>query len=146
MIPRMRIFAGPNGSGKSTLAEWLSNNYSVNLYHYINADMMFTEISKALKIACPFPMENESLLTFISKSSFPDNHKALFAASEIHIKDDFVVFTREAVNSYTVAMLADFFRSEYFPILPRLNFLTKHIPKVFALIYILFQLNVLKST
>ena len=113
MIPRMRIFAGPNGSGKSTLAEWLSNNYSVNLYHYINADMMFTEISKALKIACPFPMENESLLTFISKSSFPDNHKALFAASEIHIKDDFVVFTREAVNSYTVAMLADFFRSEY---------------------------------
>ena len=58
MIPRMRIFAGPNGSGKSTLAEWLSNNYSVNLYHYINADMMFTEISKALKIACPFPMEN----------------------------------------------------------------------------------------
>ena len=27
---------GPNGSGKSTLAEWLSKDYSVNLYHFIN--------------------------------------------------------------------------------------------------------------
>ena len=34
----MRIFAGPNGSGKSTLAAWLSTDYAVNLYHFINAD------------------------------------------------------------------------------------------------------------
>ena len=109
----MRIFAGPNGSGKSSLAQWLSNNYSVNLYHYINADMMFDEISRTLRIACPFPMENEALMAFTCKSSFPDNHKTFFATGAIHIKDDFVVFSRNAVNSYTVAMLADFFRSEY---------------------------------
>ena len=113
MIPRMRIFAGPNGSGKSTLAEWLSNDYSVNLYHFINADLMFAEISRNLRIACPFPMENESLLTFAQYSSFAESQKGFFTTGAIRIEDDFVVFPHDAVNSYTVAMLADFFRSEY---------------------------------
>ena len=113
MIPRIRVFAGPNGSGKSTLAEWLSKNYSVNLYHYINADVMLSEIDSSLRTACPLPMDNESLLSYISKSTFPEKHKALFASGKIQIKDDFVIFTRDAINSYTVAMLADFFRSEH---------------------------------
>ena len=52
MTARLRVFAGPNGSGKSTLAEWLSQNYSVNLYCYINADVMFAEIGRTLKTAC----------------------------------------------------------------------------------------------
>lgn len=55
MIPRIRVFAGPNGSGKSTLAEWLSKDYSVNLYQYINADQMFSEIDRTLMLACPLP-------------------------------------------------------------------------------------------
>ena len=113
MIPRLRVFAGPNGSGKSTLAEWLSRDYSVNLYHYINADVMLAEICRTLKIACPLPMDNDSLRTYTSKSTFPDQYKAFFATEKIYIQDEFVVFNREAVNSYTVAMLADFFRSEY---------------------------------
>ena len=113
MIPRIRVFAGPNGSGKSTLAEWLSKDYSVNLYHYINADVMFYEISRTLMTACPLPMDNKSLLNYASKATFPDKYKAFFLSGNIQIKDDFVIFTREAVNSYTVAMLADFFRSEY---------------------------------
>ena len=113
MIPRIRVFAGPNGSGKSTLAEWLSKDYSVNLYHYLNADVMFSEISRTLMLACPLPMDNESLLAYTNKSTFPDEYKALFSSGDIQIKDDFVIFTRDAVNSYTVAMLADFFRSEY---------------------------------
>ena len=50
MIPRIRVFAGPNGSGKSTLAEWLSKDYSVNLYQYINADQMFSEIDRTLML------------------------------------------------------------------------------------------------
>ena len=78
MIPRIRIFAGPNGSGKSTLAEWLSMDYSVNLYHYINADVMFSEIERTLMIACPFPMNNEALLAYTNKSTFPDKQKAFF--------------------------------------------------------------------
>ena len=113
MIPRMRMFAGPNGSGKSTLAEWLSKNYSVNLYHFINADVMFSEIDSSLRIACPLPMDDKSLLAYISKLTYPNEHKTHFASGRIQIKDDFVIFTRDAVNSYTVAMLADFFRSEY---------------------------------
>jgi len=113
MIPRIRVFAGPNGSGKSTLAEWLSKDYSVNLYQYINADQMFSEIDRTLMLACPLPMDNESLLAYTNNSTFPDKHKAYYASGNIQIKDDFVIFTRDAVNSYTVAMLADFFRSEF---------------------------------
>ena len=113
MTARLRVFAGPNGSGKSTLAEWLSQNYSVNLYRYINADVMFAEIGRTLKTACPLPMDNSSLLSYTSKSTYPEAQKAFFATGKIRIKDDFVLFAPEAVNSYTVAMVADFFRSEY---------------------------------
>ena len=98
MIPRIRVFAGPNGSGKSTLAEWLSKDYSVNLYQYINADQMFSEIDRTLMLACPLPMDNESLLAYTNNSTFPDKHKAYYASGNIQIKDDFVIFTRDAVN------------------------------------------------
>ena len=46
MISRMRIFAGPNGSGKSTFAHWLSRDYAVNLYRFINADDLFAEMNE----------------------------------------------------------------------------------------------------
>ncbi|MBQ7175927.1 MAG: hypothetical protein IJS08_00820 [Victivallales bacterium] len=111
--PRIRVFAGPNGAGKSTLAEWLSKNYSVNLYNYINADAMFSEIGRTLKLACPFPMDNAALQEFASKTTFPDICKSYFSSGKITIKDDFFTFAQEAVNSYTVAMLADFIRGEY---------------------------------
>ena len=113
MIPRLRVFAGPNGSGKSTLAQWLSKDYSVNLYHYINADVMFAEIGRSLRIACPLPMDEEALLAYAGKSTFPDEQKAFFVSGRIQIQDDFVTFTRDAVNSYAVALLAGFFRSVY---------------------------------
>lgn len=113
MTPRMRIFAGPNGSGKSTLAAWLSTDYAVNLYHFINADALFAEISCSFRTACPFSTDNDALLSFVSRTTFPDLQKAFFSSGQIHIENDIVVFEREAVNSYTAAMLADFYRSEY---------------------------------
>ena len=45
MTPRLRMLAGPNGSGKSTLARQLTSNYAVNLYKFLNADLLFAEIS-----------------------------------------------------------------------------------------------------
>ena len=75
--------------------------------------MQCSEATKTLKVACPLPMDNKALLAYTSKATFPEEHKAFFASGKIKINDDFVIFTREAVNSYTVAMLAGFFRSEY---------------------------------
>ena len=47
MIPRLRMLAGPNGSGKSTLAQQLVDDYAVNLYKFLNADMLFAEIAQS---------------------------------------------------------------------------------------------------
>ena len=44
MTPRLRMLAGPNGSGKSTLAAQLSSDYAVNLYRFLNADLLFAEV------------------------------------------------------------------------------------------------------
>ena len=54
MIPRLRMIAGPNGSGKSTLAQQLTDDYEINLYKFLNADILFAEIAKSYKTACPF--------------------------------------------------------------------------------------------
>ena len=71
MIPRLRMLAGPNGSGKSTLARQLTDDYAVNLYKYLNADMFFAEISQSCKTACPFGIDNQDLLDFINNSTYP---------------------------------------------------------------------------
>lgn len=112
MISRMRIFAGPNGSGKSTLARWLSRDYAVNLYRYINADDLFAEINRTQKTACPFPMDTDSLLAFVQKSTYPDIQKDYFQKGRIRVEEESVIFAKEAINSYTVALLADYYRHE----------------------------------
>ena len=112
MIPRMRVFAGPNGSGKSTLAQWLSRDYAVNLYRYINADVLFAEINATRKTACPFTMETTQLLSFVQKTTYPDAQKNYFLDGKIRVEDESVCFEQEAINSYTVALLADYYRHE----------------------------------
>ncbi len=112
MIARMRIFAGPNGSGKSTLAHWLSRDYAVNLYRHINADVLFAEISESQRTACPFFMDTASLLAFVRETSYPDVQKSHFLNGEIRLEEESVIFSKEAVNSYTVALLADYYRHE----------------------------------
>ena len=114
MTPRLRMLAGPNGSGKSTLAQRLADDYAVNLYKFLNADMLFAEIGKSHKTACPFSIDNRDLLTFIDGSGFPDQYKRPFREGQIAIDDeDYLVFAPETVNSYTVAMTADFFKEQY---------------------------------
>ena len=114
MIPRLRMLAGPNGSGKSTLAQQLVDDYAVNLYKFLNADMLFAEIAQSGKTACPFSIDNKELPDFINSSTYPEYCKQSFREQLIYIdEDDYLIFLPEAINSYTVAMVADFFKDQY---------------------------------
>ena len=114
MTPRLRMLAGPNGSGKSTLAKQLVDDYAVNLYKFLNADMLFAEIVKSHKTACPFSIDNQELLDFVVSSTYPEACKIPFRERLITIDDeDYLIFSPNAVNSYTVAIVADFFKEQY---------------------------------
>ena len=114
MTPRLRMLAGPNGSGKSTLAQQLVDDYAVNLYKFLNADMLLAEIFKSHKTACPFSIDNQELLNFINSSTYPEECKVPFRQLLIAIdEEDYLSFAPEAINSYTVAMTADFFKEQY---------------------------------
>ena len=114
MTPRMRVIAGPNGSGKSTLARQLMTDYEVNLYTFLNADDLFREIQARLKTPCPFSTDPAELLSFVEQSTYPDQFKAFFRTGKISISEaDYIVFSPDAVNSYTVAITADFFKEQY---------------------------------
>ena len=114
MTPRLRMLAGPNGSGKSTLASQLVDDYAVNLYKFLNADMLFAEIAQSHKTACPFSLDNQELLDFINASTYPDYCKQPFRERAIVIDEgDYLNFAPESINSYTVAMAADFFKEEF---------------------------------
>lgn len=108
--PRLRVFAGPNGSGKSTLAQWLARDYAVNLYHHINADTLFAEIDAHRMTACPLEADTDALRDFALRSTYPDACKRPFRDGRIRVEREFVVFERDAISSYTVALLADFYR------------------------------------
>ena len=108
------MIAGPNGSGKSTLAQQLTDDYAINLYKFLNADMLFAEIAKSYKTACPFNINNQDLLEFINTSTYPDDCKTPFRNHLITIdEEDYFVFDPCAINSYTVAMVADFLKDQY---------------------------------
>ena len=114
MTPRLRMLAGPNGSGKSTLAQQLTDDYAVNLYKFLNADMLLVEIAKSYRTACPFSIDNQELLDFINSSTYPEDSKQPFREHQIYIDDeDYLVFSPQAVDSYTVAIVADFFKDQY---------------------------------
>lgn len=114
MTPRLRMLAGPNGSGKSTLAQQLVDDYAVNLYKFLNADMLLAEILKSHKTACPFSIDNQELLDFVNSSTYPEECKVPFRKLQIAIdEEDYLSFAPAAVNSYTVAMTADFFKEQY---------------------------------
>ena len=114
MTPRLRMLAGPNGSGKSTLAQQLTEDYAVNLYKFLNADLLYAEISQSGRTACPFTIDHADLLDFVESSSYPEHCKLPFRKQEIAIdREDYLVFAPAAINSYTVAIAADFFKEQY---------------------------------
>ena len=73
MTPRLRMLAGPNGSGKSTLAAQLSSDYAINLYRFLNADLLFAEVVQSHRTACPFSIDNAELVEFVAQSTYPEN-------------------------------------------------------------------------
>lgn len=112
-VKRMRIIAGPNGSGKTTLLKNLIHQYHVNMYTYINADDLFKDIQKHKKYPLPFSSKEDALRCFAQRSTFPDKIRQPFIADLIKIEGEFVVFSDSAINTYTVALFADFLRQQY---------------------------------
>ena len=114
MTPRLRMLAGPNGSGKSTLAAQLSSDYAVNLYRFLNADLLFAEVEQSHQTACPFSIDNAELMQFVARSTYPREYKRPFEAGEIFIdEEDYLHFSANGINSYSVAIVADFFKEQY---------------------------------
>ena len=114
MTPRLRMLAGPNGSGKSTLAAQLSSDYAVNLYRFLNADLLFAEVEQSHQTACPFSIDNAELVQFVAQSTYPREYKRPFESGEIYIDgEDYLHFSANGINSYSVAIVADFFKEQY---------------------------------
>lgn len=114
MTPRLRMLAGPNGSGKSTLAAQLSSDYAVNLYRFLNADLLFAEVVQSHRTACPFSIDNAELVQFVAQSTYPREYKRPFESGEIYIdEEDYLHFSANGINSYSVAIVADFFKEQY---------------------------------
>lgn len=114
MTPRLRMLAGPNGSGKSTLAAQLSSDYAVNLYRFLNADLLFAEVEQSHRTACPFSIDNAELVQFVAQSTYPREYKRPFESGEIYIdEEDYLHFSANGINSYSVAIVADFFKEQY---------------------------------
>ena len=111
MIKRFRMIAGPNGSGKSTLRAWLARDYAVNFYHFINADDLNAEIVKSMCCFTPFPVENDELLEFVEASTYGEAVKDLFRASKIKVDGECIRFNPAAVNTYSVALIANFLQT-----------------------------------
>lgn len=108
------MLAGPNGSGKSTLAAQLSSDYAVNLYRFLNADLLFAEVVQSHRTACPFSIDNAELVQFVARSTYPREYKRPFESGEIYIDgEDYLHFSANGINSYSVAIVADFFKEQY---------------------------------
>lgn len=108
------MLAGPNGSGKSTLAAQLSSDYAVNLYRFLNADLLFAEVAQSHRTACPFSIDNAELVQFVAQSTYPREYKRPFESGEIYIdEEDYLHFSANGINSYSVAIVADFFKEQY---------------------------------
>lgn len=113
MVKRFRMVAGPNGSGKSTLVKRLAEDYKVNFYTFINADDIFAHVVKSGAFSPKFPVEKEELVRYAEASSYDESVKAMFRGDSVAISDDCVRFAPEAINSYTIALFANFLQDRF---------------------------------
>ena len=113
MTRRFRMIAGPNGSGKSTLTAWLMKDYAVNFYTMLNADNVFAQVKQTAALFAPFPIDRKSLVSYVERTEYSKREKDRFRSGEIAVDADCIRFTRaEAVNSYAIALLVNFFQDE----------------------------------
>ena len=111
MMKRIRVIAGPNGSGKTTLFRQLAKR--VKLYDFINADEMKLLLEDRGYFSLPFDLEPEELTNSIAASSFDEMVKVPYFDGSIRCCEREVIFSPDAVNSYSVAAFADFLRNAY---------------------------------
>ena len=111
---RFRLIAGPNGSGKSTLIRQLRESYAVNFYTVINADDILASVQKTHAYLPPFPITTSSLQDYARQSSYDDSVKVAFLDGSIDVGFDCIHFVNPAaINSYTIALLANFLQDEH---------------------------------
>ncbi len=113
MIKRFRMVAGPNGSGKSTLVKRLIEDYKINFYSFVNADDIFAHVAKFGAYSPKFPVEKEELVEYSEKSTYDESVKAIFRGNSVKVEDDCVKFDKSAINSYTMALFANFLQDRF---------------------------------
>lgn len=113
MVKRFRMIAGPNGSGKSTLVAYLADAYKVNFYSFVNADEIFAHVAKVGAYSPRFPVTKEELVQYAEASTYGDDVKAIFRGDAVRVEDDCVKFASEAINSYTIALFANFLQDRF---------------------------------
>lgn len=113
MVKRFRVIAGPNGSGKSTLVKRLRDDYSVNFYSFVNADDIFALVAKTGAYSPKFPVSKDELVRYAEDSTYGEDVKAVFRGEAVRIEGDCVRFDKVAVNSYTMALFANFLQDRF---------------------------------
>ena len=113
MVKRFRMIAGPNGSGKSTLVKRLRTDYCVNFYTFVNADDIFAQVSKTGAYSPKFPVSKDELVRYAEVSTYGEDVKAAFRGDSVRVEGDCVRFDRNAVNSYTMALFANFLQDRF---------------------------------
>lgn len=113
MVKRFRMIAGPNGSGKSTLVRRLREGYSVNFYTFVNADDIFAQVSKTGAYSPKFPVSKDELVRYAEASTYDADVKAVFRSEAIQVEEDCVRFDKSAINSYTMALFANFLQDRF---------------------------------
>lgn len=113
MVKRFRMIAGPNGSGKSTLVKRLRNDFSVNFYTFVNADDIFAQVSKTGAYSPKFPVSKDELVRYAEESTYGEDVKAAFRGEAVRVEGDCVRFDKGAVNSYTMALFANFLQDRF---------------------------------
>lgn len=113
MVKRFRMVAGPNGSGKSTLVKRLSEDYKINFYSFVNADDIFAHVAKFGAYSPKFPVDKKELVDYSERSTYDESVKAIFRGDSVRVEDDCVKFAKCAVNSYTMALFANFLQDRF---------------------------------
>lgn len=92
----------------------MQEEYKVDFYTFVNADEINVQLVGGQVCYLPFPMQKRSLKTFVRKSSFPEEYKALFVWDRIQVQNVKVSFDKKDLSdkkSEVIAtILADFIR------------------------------------
>ena len=113
MVKRFRMIAGPNGSGKSTLVRRLRDDYRVNFYTFVNADDIFAQVLKTGAYSPKFPVSRDELVSYAENTTYGENVKGVFRSEAVRVEGDCVRFDGSAVNSYTMALFANFLQDRF---------------------------------